>query len=104
MDDKHINDGGREIERQNADAGLDVEAVLRLFLTGDGFIAECDIPHIVAALTAQPAVGEEIMFNAAHDVYTLPLQPSGLDGRGPRFVVHVPAQADQAQHQGEKHE
>lgn len=42
--------------RPHADAGLDVEAVLRLFLTGDGFIAECDIPHIVAALTAQPAI------------------------------------------------
>lgn len=43
------------------------------------------------ASMAQPAVGEEIMVNAAHDVYTLPLQPSGLDGSGPRFVVHVPA-------------
>jgi hypothetical protein len=36
-----------------------IEAVLRRFLTGDGFIAECDIQHIVAALTAalaqQPA-------------------------------------------------
>src|SRR5690554_4900142 len=31
----------------------------------------------------------EIMVNAAHDVYTLPLQPSGLLS-GPRFVVHVP--------------
>jgi hypothetical protein len=39
----------------------------------------------------QPAsVGEEIMVNAAHDVFILPLQPSGLDGSGPRFVVHVP--------------
>lgn len=38
----------------------------------------------------QPAAaGEEIMVNAAHDVYTLPLQPSGLSS-GPRFVVHVP--------------
>src|SRR5690606_504426 len=35
------------------------------------------------------AAGEEIMVNAAHDVYTLPLQPSGLSS-GPRFVVHVP--------------
>lgn len=44
-----------------------------------------------AALTKQPAAaGEEIMVNAAHDVYTLPLQPSGLSS-GPRFVVHVPA-------------
>lgn len=43
------------------------------------------------ALPQQPAaVGEEIMVNAAHDVYTLPLQPSGLSS-GPRFVVHVPA-------------
>jgi len=37
----------------------------------------------------QPVEGEEIMVNAAHDVYTLPLQPSGLSS-GPRFVVHVP--------------
>lgn len=49
-----------------------------------------------AALAAQPAVGEEIMVNAAHDVYTLPLQPSGLDGQGPRFVVHVPPPEPQA--------
>lgn len=41
------------------------------------------------ASVAQPAAGEEIMVNAAHDVYTLPLQPSGLLS-GPRFVVHVP--------------
>lgn len=41
---------------QRPDAGLDVEAVLRQFLTGDGYIAECDIQHIVAALTAQPAI------------------------------------------------
>lgn len=42
------------------------------------------------ALAQQPAAGgEEIMVNAAHDVYTLPLQPSGLSS-GPRFVVHVP--------------
>ena len=106
------------------DAGLDVEAVLRQFLTGDGFIAECDIQHIVAALTAQPAIsgytctvpddcetlhwrgqilsmnelapvaqpatGEEIMVNTPYDVFTLPLQPSGLNGNAPRFVVHVP--------------
>lgn len=111
------------IRAQQPDAGLDVEAVLRRFLTWDGYIAECDIQHIVAALTAQPAIcghtctvpddcetlhwrgqilsmnelasvaqpaaGEEIMVNAAHDVYTLPLQPSGLSS-GPRFVVHVP--------------
>lgn len=43
-----------------------------------------------AACGQQPAaIGEEIMVNAAHDVYTLPLQPSGLSS-GPRFVVHVP--------------
>lgn len=41
---------------QRSDAGLDVEAVLRRFLTGDGYIAECDIHHIVAALTAQPTI------------------------------------------------
>lgn len=29
------------------------------------------------------------MVNAAHGVFTLPLQPSGLSS-GPRFVVHVP--------------
>lgn len=108
-------------------AGLDVGAVLRRFLTGDGFIAECDIPHIVADLTAQPAingytcavpddcetlhwrgqilsmnelasvaqpaVGEEIHVHIeGRDVLTLPLASSGMNA--PRFVVHVPAQAD----------
>lgn len=48
------------------------------------------------ALAQQPAsVGEEIMVNAAHGVFTLPLQPSGLSG-GPRFVVHVPAPEQRA--------
>jgi hypothetical protein len=28
--------------------------------------------------------------NTPYDVFILPLQPSGLDGKGPRFVVHVP--------------
>jgi hypothetical protein len=44
-----------------------------------------------ARLTAaqQPAEGEEIMVNTPYDVFTLPLQPSGLSS-GPRFVVHVP--------------
>jgi len=43
------------------------------------------------ALAQQPAagVGEEIMVNTPYDVFTLPLQPSGLSS-GPRFVVHVP--------------
>lgn len=51
--------------------------------------------RIASALAQQPAaVGEEIMVNAAHDVYTLPLQPSGLLS-GPRFVVHVPAPEQQ---------
>lgn len=43
----------------------------------------------IASAPQQPAAGEEIMVNAAHDVFTLPLQPSGLTS-GPRFVVHVP--------------
>lgn len=38
-----------------------------------------------------PVEGEEIMVNAGHDVFILPLQPSGLSS-GPRFVVHVPGQ------------
>ena len=50
-----------------------------------------------AAFAQQPAAGEEIMVNAAHDVYTLPLQPSGLSS-GPRFVVHVPAPEQPAPH------
>ena len=38
----------------------------------------------------QPAAaGDEIMVNTPYDVFTLPLQPSGLSS-GPRFVVHVP--------------
>lgn len=39
--------------------GGDVAAVLRQFLTGDGFIAECDIPHIVHALTARKGESNE---------------------------------------------
>lgn len=40
---------------------------------------------------AQPeTAGEEVMVNTPYDVFTLPLQPSGLSS-GPRFVVHVPA-------------
>jgi hypothetical protein len=38
----------------------------------------------------QPAEGEDIMVNTPYDVFILPLRPSGLDGKGPRFVVHVP--------------
>jgi hypothetical protein len=48
--------------------------------------------ELAARLTAamsQPAEGEEIMVNTPYDVFTLPLQPSGLSS-GPRFVVHVP--------------
>ena len=62
---------------------------------------ECDRPeciraqrdNLVARLTAdlsQPAEGEDIMVNTPYDVFILPLRPSGLPGKGPRFVVHVP--------------
>jgi hypothetical protein len=50
----------------------------------------------------QPAEGEEILVNAAHDVYTLPLQPSGLSS-GPRFVVHVPGPEQRAPHPATTH-
>lgn len=40
-----------EADRNAVGSGLYVETVLRQFLTSDGYIAECDIPHIVAALT-----------------------------------------------------
>lgn len=43
----------------------------------------------ITSPTSVPVEGEEILVNAAHDVYTLPLQPSGLSS-GPRYVVHVP--------------
>jgi len=48
--------------------------------------------ELAARLTAaqQPAEGEDIMVNTPYDVFILPLRPSGLDGKGPRFVVHVP--------------
>lgn len=59
--------------------------------TRDVVLALLDNREHAPALARQPAAaGEEIMVNAAHDVYTLPLQPSGLSS-GPRFVVHVPA-------------
>lgn len=44
-----------------------------------------------AALARSAIAGEEIMVNTPGDVYTLPMQPSGLTS-GPRFVAHVPAQ------------
>lgn len=52
---------------------------------------EQSIPHGTKLYAApqQPAAGEEIMVNTPYDVFTLPLQPSGLSS-GPRFVVHVP--------------
>lgn len=56
-----------------------------------------------SALAQQPAasVGEEIMVNTPYDVFTLPLQPSGLNGNAPRFVVHVPGpEAQPAEAQG----
>lgn len=48
-------------------------------------LAGCD--HGIGS--EQPAEGEEIMVNTPYDVFTLPLQPTGLSS-GPRFVVHVP--------------
>ena len=42
------------------------------------------------ATVAEPSAGEEIHVNVqGDDVYTLPLQPTGMET--PRFVVHVPA-------------
>lgn len=60
-----------------------------------GFDAKT-IREAARALAQKPAIGEEIMVNAAHDVYTLPLQPSGLSS-GPRFVVHVPGPEERPQ-------
>ena len=46
---------------------------------------------------AEPTTGEEIHVNVSGgDVYTLPLQASGMDK--PRFVVHVPASEEAAAH------
>lgn len=42
-----------EADRKAVGSGLYVETVLRQFLASDGYIAECDIPHIVAALTQE---------------------------------------------------
>src|SRR5690606_35573028 len=55
-----------------------------------GVFPECD--------AQQPAEGEDIMVNTPYDVFTLPLQPSGLSS-GPRFVVHVPAPEQQTAEQ-----
>jgi hypothetical protein len=68
---------------------------MRLEVTYDYATWERLMAEVESALAQQPAaVGEEIMVNAAHDVFTLPLQPSGLSS-GPRFVVHVPAPEQQ---------
>src|SRR5690606_19577178 len=56
-----------------------------------GVFPECDAQQ-------QPAEGEDIMVNTPYDVFTLPLQPSGLSS-GPRFVVHVPGPEALAKHQ-----
>lgn len=45
------------------------------------------------ALTSAPqpvSAGDEIMVSTPNGVFILTLQPSGLDGEAPRFVVHVP--------------
>lgn len=59
-------------------------------------------PHVLARVPftderalSQPAEGEDIMVDTPYDVFILPLRPSGLDGNGPRFVVHVPAPEQQ---------
>lgn len=56
------------------------------------FETQARFDALVSETVAQQSasVGEEIMVNAAHGVFTLQLQPSGLSS-GPRFVVHVPA-------------
>src|SRR5690606_2685865 len=65
---------------------------MRLEVTYDYATWERLMAEVESALAQQPAaIGEEIMVNTAHDVFILPLQPSGLSS-GPRFVVHVPAQ------------
>lgn len=48
-----------------------------------------------ASALAQPAEGEDIMVSTPYGAFILPLRPSGLDGKGPRFVVHVPAPEQQ---------
>lgn len=82
----------------------DCGTVIRIDLDGDFWVrwdnpivpdsghGWCISPHNCALVAQRPAsVGEEIMVNAGHDVFILPLQPSGLSS-GPRFVVHVPGQ------------
>lgn len=52
-------------------------------------VREC-LTRASAATAAEPSAGEEIHVNVqGDDVYTLPLQPTGMET--PRFVVHVPA-------------
>lgn len=49
-----------------------------------------DFARALLARYGKPIAGEDIMINVeGDDVYTLPLQPSGM--AMPRFVVHVPA-------------
>lgn len=61
--------------------------------TADTCPNECSSPcqPQAAQQQAEPTTGEEIQVNVSGgDVYTLPLQASGMDK--PRFVVHVPRQ------------
>ncbi|MCR4146759.1 hypothetical protein NUK37_20915, partial [Alcaligenes faecalis] len=57
----------------------------------DSLIQVCRTMLNAAPVAAQAQLGEDIIVNCPDNVYTLPLQSSGLT-QGPRFVVHVPAQ------------
>lgn len=91
-------DAGREIERQNVSVAAQAQpAICGYTCTVPD---DCETLHwrgqILSmnelASVAQPAVGEEIHVHIeGQDVLTLPLASSGMGA--PRFVVHVPAQA-----------
>ena len=66
------------------------------------FIGDC-IARAEAAQQAAPVADEEIHVNVSGgDVYTLPLQASGMDS--PRFVAHVPASNEVAAQQKDEQE
>ena len=78
------NEISRIIERQ-------AQKIAELIADRDSWIEAHARLHRLYHESAQPRIGEEIHVNVSGgDVYTLPLQASGMDK--PRFVVHLPRQ------------
>jgi hypothetical protein len=79
----------RFIEQVERIASQHTDYTTSMEATEQVLIAANEVLRASQPAEQQPVEGEEIMVNTPYDVFTLPLQPSGLSS-GPRFVVHVP--------------